>query len=90
MGPLIASKGYLDRIRKTVIKTMPDGTRVSLDEVADVFESDSPNMINRENMQRRFVVQANARGRDLNSIIKERIIKQSIFRTLGYCFPISA
>ncbi len=55
---------------------MPDGSKVTLGQVADVYETKGPNMINRENMQRRIVVQANTSGRDLNSIITE--IRQKV------------
>jgi len=65
------SRGDLEKIKKIVIKTMPDGSKVTLEKVADVFESDGPNVINRENMQRRIVVQANTAGRDLNSVVED-------------------
>ncbi len=73
------SRAELDRIKNIVIKTMPDGRRVSLEQVADVYETTGPNMVNRENMQRRIVVQANTSGRDLNTIIgeiKEQVAKK--------------
>ena len=66
-----SSRGDLDKIRQTVVKVMPDGTKVALEKIADVFESEGPNVVNRENMQRRMVVQANSSGRDLNSLIAE-------------------
>ncbi len=65
------SRQNLDLMKNTTLKIMPDGTRVSLDKVADVFESTGPNIINRENAQRRIVVSANSSGRDLDSLIKE-------------------
>jgi len=65
------SRGNPDRIKNIVVKTMPDGSRVNLESVADVYESTGPNQINRENMLRRVVVQANTHGRDLNSVIGE-------------------
>jgi Cu(I)/Ag(I) efflux system membrane protein CusA/SilA len=65
------SRGSIDKIKKIVIKTMPDGSRIRLEQVADVFDTTGPNMVNRENMQRRIVVQANTSGRDLNSIVKD-------------------
>ncbi len=73
------SRGNIERIKGIVVKTMPDGRRITLDQVADVFPTTGPNMVNRENMQRRIVVQANTSGRDLNSVIteiKERVTKE--------------
>lgn len=65
------SRSNIERIKNIVVKTMPDGMRVTLDQVADVFETTGPNMVNRENMQRRIVVQANTSGRDLDSVIRD-------------------
>ncbi len=73
------SRADIEKIKKVVVKTMPDGSKVTLDQVADVFETTGPNMVNRENMQRRLVVQANNAGRDLNSIVQDiqaRVEKQ--------------
>lgn len=66
-----SSRANLDLIKATTMKVMPDGRRVSLDKVADVYESQGPNQINRENAQRRIVVSANSSGRDLDSLVKE-------------------
>ncbi len=65
------SRSDIERIKKIAVKTMPDGSRVSLEQVADVFESTGPNMINRENMQRRIVVMANTHGRGMDKIIAD-------------------
>lgn len=65
------SRGDLDLMKKTVLKIMPDGQKVTLDMVADVYESEGPNQINRENAQRRIVVSANSSGRDLDSLVSE-------------------
>lgn len=65
------SRANVDLIKSTTVKIMPDGQRVTLQDVADVYESTGPNMVNRENAQRRIVVQANASGRDLGSLVKE-------------------
>lgn len=73
------SRANLDLIKQTVLKVMPDGRKVTLEKVADVYESQGPNQINRENAQRRIVVSANASGRDLDSLVYEvqdRIQKQ--------------
>lgn len=65
------SRGDLELIKKTTLKIMPDGQKVILEMVADVYESEGPNQINRENAQRRIVVSANSSGRDLDSLVKE-------------------
>ncbi len=65
------SREDIERIKKIIVKVMPDGRRVSLADVADVYESQGPNMVNRENMQRRIVVQANASGRIMDQIVSE-------------------
>lgn len=65
------SRSDLELIKKTQIKTMPDGTKITVEKVADVFESTGPNIINRENAQRRIVVLANSSGRDLDSLVRE-------------------
>ncbi len=65
------SRTDLELIKKTPVKVLPDGTRITIENVADVYEATGPNLINRENAQRRIVVQANASGRDLDSLIKE-------------------
>lgn len=65
------SRSSLELMKKITVKIMPDGTNVTLEKVADVFESTGPNIINRENSQRRIVISANAQGRDLDSLVKE-------------------
>ncbi len=65
------SRSDLELIKKTPVKILPDGTRITVNQVADVFESTGPNIVNRENAQRRIVVMANASGRDLDSLVKE-------------------
>lgn len=74
------SRTDLELIKSTAIKTMPDGTKITIEKVADVYESTGPNIINRENAQRRIVVQANSSGRDLDSLVKEiqNKIKQNV------------
>lgn len=80
------SRADIEKIKKIVVKTMPDGMRVTLEQVADVFETTGPNMVNRENMQRRIVVQANTSGRDLDSVIREiqSRIKKEVKTPEGY------
>ncbi|MBA3543706.1 MAG: efflux RND transporter permease subunit, partial [Chthoniobacterales bacterium] len=54
----------------------PETQKVPLSLLASVVESKGPNIINRENVQRRIVVQANVSGRDLGSVVAE--IEQKI------------
>jgi CzcA family heavy metal efflux pump len=65
------SRSNLELIKKTPIKILPDGTKIRLEQVADIYESSGPNIINRENSGRRIIVQANSNGRDLESLISE-------------------
>ena len=65
------SRASPDAIKNMTMKFMPNGTRVTVDMVADVYESEGPNLINRENGQRRIVVSANPSGRHLDSLVKE-------------------
>ncbi len=57
-------------MRNVLIDT-PEGRKIPLKLVADVEVVSSPFMINRENVQRRIVIQANVQGRDLSSLIDE-------------------
>lgn len=65
------SRANLEVMKKTALKIMPDGTKITLEKVADVYESQGPNQISRENAQRRIVVSANSSGRDLDSLVLE-------------------
>jgi Cu(I)/Ag(I) efflux system membrane protein CusA/SilA len=65
------SRANLEVMKKTALKIMPDGTKVTLEKVADVYESQGPNQISRENSQRRIVVSANSASRDLDSLVRE-------------------
>jgi Cu(I)/Ag(I) efflux system membrane protein CusA/SilA len=58
-------------MQKTVLKVMPDGRKVLLEQVADVYETTGPNEINRENGQRRIVISGNSSGRDLGGLVEE-------------------
>ena len=65
------SRKNVEKIQNIVVKVMPSGEKVTLSKVADVYEATGPNMINRENMQRRIVVQSNVSGRGLDQVIKD-------------------
>lgn len=49
----------------------PGGERVPLGQVARVWIARGPEVVSRENGQRRIVVQSNVRGRDLGSFVNE-------------------
>jgi CzcA family heavy metal efflux pump len=57
-----------DKIGSLLIETS-DGRRIPLASVADVQEVNGPNVINRENGQRRIVIGANTGERDLASLV---------------------
>ncbi|MCL4204150.1 MAG: CusA/CzcA family heavy metal efflux RND transporter [Pirellulaceae bacterium] len=64
------ARNNIDAIRATLIST-PDGSRVALGTLADVVPTQGPNTINRENVQRRFIIQCNTAGRDLVSVVQD-------------------
>jgi CzcA family heavy metal efflux pump len=65
-----ASRESFESIESTLIDT-PTGTRVPIAQVAEVRMDQGPNTINRENVQRRIIVQANGADRDLGSVIND-------------------
>jgi Cu/Ag efflux pump CusA len=62
------SRSDLRIIGSTIIDT-PSGRKVALDQVADVRETTSPNLLSRERAQRRIAVSCNVQGRDLASVV---------------------
>jgi cobalt-zinc-cadmium resistance protein CzcA len=60
----------LDAIRNLLLSA-PGGESVRLRQVATVSASRGPELISREDGQRRIVVQSNVRGRDLGSFVAE-------------------
>jgi len=59
-----ASRDDVDSIKRIPID-VGNGNSVPLEAVARIEEAKGPNIINRENAQRRIVIQANVAGRDL-------------------------
>jgi CzcA family heavy metal efflux pump len=78
------SRKDIESIQNTILKILPDGRKVRVSDVADVFETQGPNEINRDNGLRRIVVSANVSGRDLISTVEE--IKQKVAKDVK--FPI--
>ncbi len=79
-----ATRNSLNSIRDLLIDTH-SGTRVRLEEVADVHLVPAPNVVEREGQSRKIDVSANVRGSDLGSVAKavERTLKDVEF-PLGY------
>ena len=50
---------------------LPSGKQLPLSEIADVSFRASPSQISREDAERRIVVEANVRGRDVESVIRD-------------------
>jgi Cu/Ag efflux pump CusA len=60
----------LEAIRNTMVDT-PMGAKIPLKMLADIREDAGPNLITRENVQRKIVVMANVGGRDLRGVIDD-------------------
>lgn len=80
-----SARGNMEALRRAPIDT-PLGFKVPLAQVAQVREGRGPNTLNRENVQRRIIIQANVAGRDLGSVIDEirRNIGQNVELPQGY------
>ena len=57
-------------LRRLSIDT-PDGARIPLEAVAEIYESGGPNTVNRENVRRRIILQANVSGRGVVDVVEE-------------------
>ncbi len=56
---------------KSLFVTLPSGSQIPLEQIADVNYEDGPMQISRENGKRRIVVGFNVRGRDVKSVVEE-------------------
>jgi CzcA family heavy metal efflux pump len=65
-----AAKAELETIRSTLITTAT-GARLPLHALADIRKDRGPNLISRENVQRKLVVMANVAGRDLQGVVDD-------------------
>ncbi|MBI4475160.1 MAG: efflux RND transporter permease subunit, partial [Acidobacteria bacterium] len=75
-----SARTSLDSISAVLIDT-PAGAKVPLSQVTDVRLDQGPNTINRENVQRRIIIQANVAGRDLGSVIED--VRNSISQNVA-------
>ncbi len=64
------SRNNISSIKNAMIDT-EDGKKVPLSFVADIESLSGPNIINRENVQRKIVVSVNVAGRDVGSVVKD-------------------
>lgn len=56
---------------KSLYVTLPSGSQIPLDQVADIKYEDGPMQISREDGRRRIVVGFNVRGADVESVVKQ-------------------
>lgn len=84
------SRQDLDAIRATLLAT-PGGGRVPLHAVAEIRRSRGPNMISRENVERKIVVMCNVAGRDLGGVVRdvETSLRAKLRFPDGYRFVLS-
>ena len=70
----------------SLLLTAPAGERVPLQRIADVRETQAPEMIAHEDAERRLVVQMNVRGRDIGSFVNDARMKvaSSVSLPSGY------
>ena len=75
----------LETIRQTMIDT-PAGVKVALSAIADIRQDRSPNVVTRENVERKIVVSCNVTGGDLRGVVNEiqRRISEQVALPAGY------
>jgi len=79
------ARNNLDTIQNLLVDT-PSGNKIPLAQVATVKYGTGPNTINRENVSRLIVAAANAKGRDLRSVVNEiqAKVKREVQLPFGY------
>lgn len=65
-----STRNDIEAIKKTPV-SLPDGSLVSLEQIADIGFESGINAINHDDSQRRIIVSANVQGRDLGSTVRE-------------------
>jgi len=80
-----AALADFDRLSDLPVDT-PDGGSVPIRLLADVRREVGPNMVLRENVQRRIVISANVAGRDLGSVVEDMrtVVAQNVPMPAGY------
>ena len=70
----------------SILLAAPAGEQVSLARVAEIRRSEGPEVVHREDSQRRIVVQCNVRGRDVGSFVAEARgrIQEAVDLPAGY------
>lgn len=58
-------------VLKSLLIPLPSGKQIPLSEIAEVNFKASPSQISREDAERRIVIEANTRGRDVESVVKD-------------------
>ncbi len=79
------ARNNLETIQNLLVDT-PSGNKIPLAQVATVKYGTGPNTINRENVSRLIVAAANAKGRDLRSVVNEiqAKVKREVPLPFGY------
>lgn len=71
-----ASKKDLSSIENIHFKTMPNGQKIKISDIADIFETNGPNIINRENSMRRIYISMNLGNLSLDQA--KKIIEKEV------------
>jgi cobalt-zinc-cadmium resistance protein CzcA len=71
---------------KSLFVPTPAGERVTLGQIATFRTAEGPEVINREDAQRRIVIQSNVRGRDIGSFVAEAqsLVDREVKLPTGY------
>ncbi|MEO8146561.1 MAG: CusA/CzcA family heavy metal efflux RND transporter [Bacteroidia bacterium] len=56
---------------KNIFVPLPNGTQIPLSQIAEISFQSAPAQISRDDAERRIVVEANVRGRDIQSVVEE-------------------
>ncbi len=74
------SRGDINTIRNLPAHVLPTAKVIPLNDLTDIFETSGPNVIEKENLQRRLALSFNTSGRDLESIIKD--VKEQLAKNI--------